>query len=331
MLQITLFYLLALATGSFAAVAGRLSDGDSETSLAMVEKCKKPCGKPIPCPHGCVFCIWPESTECCPGAGTPTCVLPGVPPINLTPLSQPSNSIAPPDAICESLCPVQQPCPKSCKKCVWNAGFACCAFTGSPKCIDPVPHPSPTTFSTTYGTSLRTRNRNNGITSPTQPPVNTEKDHQKTGNVRRKRQDQAEITCPDYELPCPKECPKSCIRSKAGPCPNTNKPTCPHYCPKIVVPCPKECPTKESGCVRPQGVLCPYAVEPTCKPTVTITVDPANPTLCPLVIRPCPEKCPDSCMRPVGAPCPNIYPPWCPEDSSISVSATTVTLSTPSA
>ncbi|KAG2188082.1 hypothetical protein INT44_000833 [Umbelopsis vinacea] len=287
MLQITLFYLLALATGSFAAVAGRLSDGDSETSLATVEK-----------------------------SGTPTCVLPGVPPINLTPSSQPSNSIAPPDAICEFLCPVQQPCPKG---------------SGPPKCIDPVPHPSPTTSSTTSGTSLRTRNRNNGIASPTQPPVNTEKDYQKTGNVRRNRQDQAEITCPDYELPCPKECPKSCIRSKAGPCPNTNKPTCPHYCPKIVVPCPKECPTKESGCVRPQGVLCPYAVEPTCKPTVTITVDPANPTFCPLVIRPCPEKCPDSCMRPVGAPCPNIYPPWCPEDSSISVSATTVTLSTPSA
>ncbi|KAI8578815.1 hypothetical protein K450DRAFT_200081 [Umbelopsis ramanniana AG] len=302
MLQITLFYLLALTTGSFAAVAGRLSDRDSDASLATPFL-----------------------------AGTPTCELPYVPPMNVTLPGQPPNPLTPPDEICQFLCPLQRPCPKDCKKCAWNAGFACCAFTGQPKCLDPVPGQSLTRSRTVAGAPLATQARSGGTAGPTRPPLPTKRGHQRTGHGWRKRQDTAEITCPDHELPCPKECPKTCIRPKTGPCPNANKPTCPPYCPKIVVPCPKECPTEKSGCVRPQGVLCPYAVEPTCKPTVTITVDPANPTFCPLVIRPCPEKCPDSCLRPVGAPCPNIYQPWCPEDSSISVSATTMTLSTPTA
>jgi hypothetical protein len=96
MLQITFFYLLALTTGSFAAAVGKqssvllnfksykvvlnfsllyailyfnsgqLSDGDSDAGLATI-KCKEDCAERIPCPLDCGFCIWPQSTKCCPG------------------------------------------------------------------------------------------------------------------------------------------------------------------------------------------------------------------------------------------------------------------------
>ncbi|CAO3667965.1 unnamed protein product [Umbelopsis ramanniana] len=167
MLQITLLYLLALTTGSFAAVAGQLRDGDSDVSLSK-EKCEEVCTETIPCPLDCGFCVWPQSTKCCPGAGTPTCVLPHTPPINLTLPDQGPNSQNIQDKICKFLCPLQKPCPGGCKKCAWNPGFACCAFSGPPKCVDPVSS-IPTPISNVTRTTSSTKTRS----SPTIPPTST--------------------------------------------------------------------------------------------------------------------------------------------------------------
>jgi hypothetical protein len=133
---------------------GQLHDGDSDVSLSK-GKCKEVCTENIPCPLDCGFCVWPQSTRCCPGgnviirfgmergggrnsmnahsafsiAGTPTCVLPHIPPINLTLPDQDSDSQNVQDKVCKFLCPLQKPCPEGCKKCAWNPGFACCAFS----------------------------------------------------------------------------------------------------------------------------------------------------------------------------------------------------------